>query len=270
MQANLRNFVFTINNWEEADIERLKSLSPTYLVYGKEVGESGTHHLQGYAELARTVRFTTVTKILQGRAHLEPRKGTPRQASDYCKKDKDFVEEGTISNPGKRTDLESYRDFIKAKRPTRDDLYDNHIASYDKYRRLTQELIAHYHKPEPRPELDNWWFWGESGSGKTSTAQSENPGYYMKNINKWWDSYDGEDCVIIEEWCPELEPTLAQHLKRWADHYPFQAEVKCGTINIRPKRIIVTSNFSISECFQRSQNCEPILRRFKERQFFLK
>lgn len=42
---------------------------------------------------------------------------------------------------------------------------------------------------------------------------------------------------------------LSSYLKILTDIYPFSAEIKGGTILIRSKCIIVTSNFKMVECF---------------------
>ena len=41
-----------------------------------------------------------------------------------------------------------------------------------------------------------------------------------------------------------------ESLKIWADKYAFEAEVKGGTITIRPEKIFVTSNFRPSEIWK--------------------
>lgn len=62
---------------------------------------------------------------------------------------------------------------------------------------------------------------------------------------------------------------MGYELKVWADRYKFLAEVK-GTSNgvpIRPKKIVVTSNYHPKEIWSDAQTLEPILRRFKITRF---
>lgn len=53
-------------------------------------------------------------------------------------------------------------------------------------------------------------------------------------------------------------------MKQWADHYPFKAACKGSQMLIRPKRIIVTSNYPIEGCYEAKEDIEPLKRRFKE------
>ena len=105
-------------------------------------------------------------------------------------------------------------------------------------------------------------------SNKTKTPLREIKCYY-KNKNKWWDRYQGEDLVIIEEMSPEYMKTSATYFKQWIDDYPFNPEIKGATINyIRPKFIVVTSNYSLKECCTdnygqvNDKDFKPLERRF--------
>lgn len=91
-----RHWCFTLNNWQAADDDALKLLGPTlsYLVYGYETSASGTKHFQGYAVFPKILRLSEAKSKLPGSPHLEPKRGSPKQASDYCKKDGVFQEFG--------------------------------------------------------------------------------------------------------------------------------------------------------------------------------
>lgn len=112
-------------------------------------------------------------------------------------------------------------------------------------------------------ELQNEWIWGEPGVGKTRGVWEKYgcDGVYVKSLNKWWDGYEDREVVLLDDWDPSMK-CLAFLLKAWADRYPFRAETKGGSIMIRPKRIVVTSNYSIEQCFD-GPDVEAILRRFK-------
>ena len=82
-----------------------------YIVFGKEVGENGTPHLQGYIEFASKKTMKGLKK-LNDRAHWEVKydDSNPKEASDYCKKGeqpKDEWEKEGIDgeNYGKNADV---------------------------------------------------------------------------------------------------------------------------------------------------------------------
>lgn len=93
--------------------------------------------------------------------------------------------------------------------------------------------------------LDNYWFVGLPGTGKSRGARLRWPGLYNKPLNKWWTEYAGQETVLLDDFSLE-HACLGAHVKHWADHYPFTAESKGGGCVIRPKRIVVTSNYSVS------------------------
>lgn len=112
------NWCFTINNYSDNHETILKDMVPAvarYIVFGREVGETGTPHLQGYVQFINKKRLTQIKKMAGFEtAHLEPMMARdPRQAAEYCKKDKIFTEAGVMDTQGQRKDLlqlaESYR-----------------------------------------------------------------------------------------------------------------------------------------------------------------
>lgn len=265
-QARSRGWCFTINNptFQDAiEIEFLKD-QVQYYIYGKEHGQDrNTPHWQGYAYFANPVTMGRVKGLLS-RAHLEPQRGTCNQAINYCKKDGDFEEHGQApEHGGGTTQRERWRKLIDlAERGCIDEIKHEFPSEYFRYHERIKSLRIRDATPINGP-LDHEWWYGPTGTGKSSTLWNMFPRHYAKELNKWWDGYNDEEVVAIEEWSPKNECT-ASFLKVWADRYPFPAQIKGGSLKkIRPKKIIVLSNYTIDQCFPAEEDREPIKRRFK-------
>lgn len=269
--ARSRGYVFTINNptgWDDADLERLKEHS-LYLVYGKEKGENETLHYQGFVRFKHTKSFSRIKSFLP-RAHIERQRGTSSQAATYCKKDGDFKEFGTLpADNGKQSSHERWSQIIElAETGQLETIRKEHPHVYFMYSKRIEQLRKRDRDILSGTLQHEWWV-GPTGSGKSSKLWDSYPAHYQKSLTKWWDGYDNEEVVALEEFDPEAGKYLGRYLKIWADRYPFSPEIKGGILKqIRPKKIIVLSNYTIEECFERSQDRLPILRRFKVVHFY--
>lgn len=269
MATKSRGWCFTINNfngWDIALVENLKD-SCEYLVYGKEVGENNTPHLQGYIRYKHAQHFRRIKELLP-RAHIEPQRGSFQQAADYCKKDGDFTEFGQPpKKPGSGSKImwkkciewaeKGELERIKDEYPS---VYVLHFTKLLGLRRRELGILS--------GDLLNEWWVGATGTGKSRRLWELYPEHYPKSLNKWWDNYSDEDVVAMEEMDPEHGKYMGHFIKIWADRYPFSPEIKGASIKkIRPKKIIILSNYTIDECFERVQDREPIKRRFKVVEF---
>lgn len=272
--ATSRCWVITINNTHKFDsLNSVKNWS--YIVAGREVGDKGTPHLQCFIIYKTRTKFSTV-KIQLPTAHIERMVGNSRQASDYCKKDGDYAEIGNFEdingyknsgaggvqskiNYEKIISLAEAHEFQKI----REEEPGVYFRNYHTIKRIAMDNPL---SVSDLDVLDNEWIWGKTGLGKSRTARLENPGYYIKSHNKWWLGYRGEACVIIDDISRSEAQWMGEHLKQWCDHYAAPVETKGDGSLIRPKKIVVTSNYSIEMLWGHDEDlCEAIKRRFKER-----
>ncbi len=82
--------------------------------------------------------------------------------------------------------------------------------------------------------------YGPSGSGKSRTMRDKYPDSYKKLPNKWWDGYQGQEHVLLEDLDPS-HGVLGYHLKIWADRYHAPGETKGGLVALTHTHFIVTS-----------------------------
>lgn len=103
-----RAYVWTLNNYTADEVAAIKgNTTLRYCVYGEEVGESGTPHLQGYVELHKPKTIAAMHKEPGfARAYFSARLGTRDQARGYCLKNGQFTELGNwnAGGQGRRTD----------------------------------------------------------------------------------------------------------------------------------------------------------------------
>lgn len=261
-----RRWCYTLNNYNDEDLSSIQSWDVKYHVRGKEVGESGTPHLQGFVIFKKQLRLSAVKK-LHARMHWEAAKGTSEQASDYCKKEGNFEEVGEVPNQGKRTDLETVTELVKQGASVHT-IATEHPTVYVKFHRGLNALALAIQKPYGHTECRGIWLYGPPGIGKSYLAREKFPYAYLKPQSKWFDGYAGEDTIILDD-MDKGGTCLAHHLKIWADRYPCTGETKGGTVALQHKRFIITSNWSISQLFKDADDVmiTAIERRFDEYRF---
>lgn len=257
----IRNFCFTLNNYteeEEADLAETINNVADYLIFGRERGVNGTAHLQGYMELKKNTRFTTLKKMWP-RMHIESRRGTQQQAIAYCMKEGDYNTFGAPKQQGYRTDLDRTRQVALTGGMREITTIGNLQAI-----KVAEKFLTYNEEPRDwQPEVK--WFWGSTGTGKSRQARIElGEDVYTKNDgSKWWDGYDGHEDVIIDDFRPSWW-SLTEMLSL-LDRYEKRIEFKGGWRQFRPRRIIITSAFAPEECYKSTGECiAQLTRRINE------
>jgi len=264
-----KHWLFTWNNYSDDDFDGLVVVDCVYLVAGREVApETGTPHIQGYIVMAGLKSLKQMKTVLGSQVHWEAARGNAEQNFVYCSKEGDFVEYGVRpACPGRKKGEQAERwavalEQAKAGLPQEDPQIEFVHGKLVKWHRA-EALMKRGLQDTDGQML---WYWGDSGTGKSRKAREENPEAYLKMCNKWWDGYEDQDVVIIEDF-DASHNVLGHHLKIWADRYPFLAEYKGGAMKIRPKVVIVTSNWHPSTIWSDPNTLGPVLRRFQCTEF---
>lgn len=253
-----RHWVFTLNNWTEAERGRLRAVVPgdgQYLCFQPERGLlDGTPHLQGVVSFKDPKNLTSVKRIIGDRAHLEQMRGTADHAIAYCCKAESadrsdpsyaFEEFGQrprpgTGTPGARSDLMEVAQEILRGADSRTILL-KHPTVWLQHDQAIERAIIMLQAPR------NWvtevfWYHGPTGSGKTRAVFDENAAedVYVKNVgNEWWCGYRGQPVVLLDDWRPDFCKFSA--LLLLFDRYPLQLNRKNGQVNFIARRIYVTT-----------------------------
>lgn len=247
-----RGWCFTINNYTAEHEDALRALTAArYMVFGREVGEQGTEHLQGYIYFATLKSFRQMKDMLPAGAHIEAARGSAEQNKDYCSKDGDFEEFGEMPMSQADKGLAGAEYWTEQREIIMhgelEDIDDKlFIKSYGTIKAIRKDFMK---EVDDMPSgTRHCWYYGGTDSGKSYRARQEMPDYYDKMLNKWWDGYQVgvHDDVLLDDF-DRNHAYLGSHLKRWLDVYAFKAEVKNGCLNLRPKKIIITSNYHPDE-----------------------
>jgi len=151
-----RGWCFTLNNYTDDEYKTIKEFvinkTDKYII-GKEIGEQGTPHLQGYIYVKQKIRFTTL-KNLCNRLHLEIARGSPEDSLKYCSKDGNFETNIKIKI--------SSDDFIKqVEQEVFDDEYKNVVW------KPWQKQILDIIETKPDNRTIHWYYENEGNTGKS-------------------------------------------------------------------------------------------------------
>lgn len=260
-------WVFTLNNYCDEEIETFKTFEHlSYIVFGKETGENGTPHLQGYLEIknARGLKWLK-TNLSQRAAFFIRRAKNVQDAIDYCKKDNnDIYERGTPFVPDEEE---------KPRKSTQisliyKDIFDNNLKKsqliekyQEKYFIHEKQIISMYnHKlhmlsrsKTNKPQVH--YIYGDTLTGKSSYVVEKfgmDKVYILsfsgndKQMHQtWYDGYSGEECLLIEEYYHQMDSNLLSLL----DRYPMKLPIKGNFTYNCWDYVFFTSNYPPEAAF---------------------
>ncbi len=241
-----KKWCFTLNNYTPQEEKAIQDWECAHLVYGREVGESGTPHLQGYVNFRKASRLTAMKNNFCPRIHWEPCK-VDEASINYCKKDGDVFEKDSRQQ-GKRTDMDAiYKSAIEGKFA---DIARDYPSQFMRYHRGIYALRTAVNEPAPgwrqKEVLVNW---GPPGTGKSRNFYDLYPDLCsMTCVNNFWSDYRGQRVVLFDDftgsWCKRA--TFLQML----DGHRVRINVKGSYIWFSPEVICITSNMRPQDWYQ--------------------
>lgn len=253
-----------------------------YICGGKEKAPTtGQIHIQGYFELYTSHSLAFLKNNLSKTAHFEQAKGNRKQNIEYCSKEKDlehgiFYEENQLGwemdklkEKYDAKKLQFYKDCRLYSMIELEQMYPT--AVFEKRARIMEWRMNMPIKNDYSGLLKrkNFWIWGPTGVGKSRWVRQQGMTIYEKNLNKWWNGYDNQEIVVLEDFpIGEKARIMFDYIKIWSDRYTFVGELKNSHMRICPGqfKFIVTANHSIEETFSGipDEDIKAIKRRFNE------
>lgn len=269
--AQAVHYTFTLNNYNDGHITLLRDLTTrndsfTYIIYGKEVGEKGTPHLQGYIQLSGGKRLRTV-KNLMGlpTLHLEAAMGSDEHNFNYCSKDNNFEEYGerrairakraSSSTPRPSVQFQEIVRQIKAGASLRDIIQEFPMEFIKHHAGIIRVHSMYLKKPFPikhgpwKWDIQHDWntsllLWGKAGIGKTCFAQSLLPTALFVSHLDQLKSYDptNNDGIIFDDMSFKHFPREAQiHLVDIEQDRSIHCRHTCAWIPAWTKKIFLSN-----------------------------
>ncbi len=239
---------------EEQICTELAAMDCAYVVFQLESGgELGRDHIQGYVMFKSLKSMAQVKALMPCGAHLETRKAPKiSDAINYCKKD-DTRRPGTVwteagdmpMDQGHKRTLQDAIDIAKLKgyKRTMLDLPEVTIR-YARGLREYAHIAAGERIPMNRP-VKVFYFWGESGCGKTYGAaeQYDTPANTYVTVDMpekiWMGNYAGERTLVIEEFESQCNASI---FKCMLQGTKMEFQTKGGFVWAEWDTVIVTSN----------------------------
>lgn len=287
----LRRQCFTLNLEQgmQSDSETIPALRALKLdprtrgwVYQLErAPTTGQLHLQGYVEFLEPMRLHALTKLAPG-VHWAAAYSDRLKNVAYCTKQDTRVAGPWGSGPeflgapsavpghqGKRSDLDRAIDCVKAADYTIRVAAQEHPSVFVRHHAGLRALALQLQPPRKSAEFTTVvWLHGPTGIGKTSGALDwlarNRKTFYSwspKGSNNWWDGYNGEKWVVIDELRPD-NIRLGEMLRILQPH-PYKVPVHGGQTELRARFFIITTNCALERMypFERNGSVAPLIRR---------
>lgn len=242
-QLRSRNWCFTDFTCKDlGDVFDDSETKARYICYGVEVcPETERAHHQGWVQFALAVTLASAKKRLSlPSAHFENCRGSCEENDEYCSKDGEVFRWGSFLSMGQRTDVDSIRAMLDDGSPLLDvaradfPLFCRSYRAFSVYRCLVQQTLSRSYRVVSSVILA-----GTTRCGKTRLAMRYNPYLIGGKQLDWFDGYEGEDVICIDDFVDDVP---IDFMLRLMDGHQLRLPVKGGFTYARWTKVIITTN----------------------------
>ncbi len=235
------------------------------IAWGKEICPStGKPHDQGYIQMYKQCRYTSIQKMFASKCHFEVMHGSIEDNENYCSKEQQFTKLGMFVTRGYRSDLHNIKDDLK-NGACLYDIMENYTSDFVRYHSGIEKMKSLIDKKKSKRwrDVDVTVLVGAAGSGKTSFVSNKHGYENIFNLNLecdkfMFDGYDNEDVLLIDDFNGGIKYT---QLLRILDGHPLPLNVKGGRRYANFTKIYITSN--VKPCFWYQNIYDNLKRRLK-------
>lgn len=218
-----------------------------YICVGIEIcPKTKKQHIQGWIQFFNKKRIGGVKRCLNNKSlHCESMRGTAFDNDKYCSKDKKFKKFGAFIKQGHRSDLEKIKKDIKDG-ASKEEIMDNNFELYCRYRNGINDYMEIINKKKCAEfrKVKVEYLHGETGTGKTRHAMKKAKFKICANDLKWWDGYNGEKCIVIDDYDNDVNITKMLNI---LDGYQLRLPIKGGFTYANWNKVYITSNLDPDE-----------------------
>lgn len=199
-----------------------------FLAYELERGgQTGRPHWQGYLSLKTPWTKKKLNDYFNKKYWLDEMRGRFQDNEKYCGKEGRLVKHGTCpkENQGKRKDIDCCVESLLANETTLDELIEGgHASTVARAFNMMRYLEA---KRQKKYCAKDWqtkivWLHGPTGCGKSKyVRQKHKQGLYIKPLGegdlKWWDNYEGEEYVLMDDFRGQIAYAELLTLADWGE-----------------------------------------------------
>lgn len=215
-----------------------------YMAWGHEHGKkTGKEHFQGCIQFINKKTKGGVLRIMKQinkDISIRPLIAEEIHLENYIKKECLLKEFGKLMYQGHRTDLENIKKLLdngSTMKNIADDYFQTWCNNHNAFQKY-KEMVAKEKTKEFR-HVEVIVLEGETGTGKTRKAMEEATFKIEGDGLPWWDGYEGEKCILLDEYSNQLSITKLLNV---LDGYQLRLPIKGGHTYANWNKVYITTN----------------------------